>query len=584
MLKPDLGLIGLPTAVLTASSLQFPFGTVGARGICQRIDDPDSPIGGGGSAAPAVDPFRANVWTQENLVSGFGRTQTVSLTGLPAGATELSGKWAKIKGLTALNGNFFHNPLASTSSLVTADAFDQVQAYYAITMMAEHLNSLGFDMAKVIKAMMPVVVNVNAVDDLNAWFDPSTGELTFGTSKHSPRGPWHLASDHDIVWHEFGHLILHNIVPALSSWYAKDGGAIHEGFADGLASLYKNDSQLSEDFSPQVGSVYGTELGLRDVNNLLKYGDVDAEVHARGQIYGGFWWGVKTAIQGLLGGNARQAADLTAGIMVQHASHYATNSPLPKDFLIASQAGMKTYLQGRNVAGITPEAIADIMIKQAVLRAMVPAGTKLEDPTKSDSSELAKIILHLASKDLTFTTRNQARGTFVGRDFLQQYLLANGNVIRMVGSGLIVFTTPDGEYTSHSEQDLLREASVDTTEKIGARAALNRVVKAAIARLFEIDALIDGTNAANMSEEDKTSKLDELQMKRRKIYLAAEKAKEVAGVNPWEATELVAFPQGTNVGTAREKLDMYWRFPLAFDRFYVNARTGKVIVKEHPMW
>ncbi len=180
------------------------------------------------------------------------------------------------------HGRASENDEGHLQNLVTTDGFDQVQAYYAFSSLMTYMGTLGYDMAKIAN-VFPILINVNAVDDVNAWYNPSAVDLTFGTGRRSSVGEWHLASDHEIVEHEGGHLAFDRIIPALSQWYSGDGGAIHEGFGDGIAALKRNDPELSEDFPPNIGRAYGTMLGLRTVAHSLKYNDVSSEVHDKGR-------------------------------------------------------------------------------------------------------------------------------------------------------------------------------------------------------------------------------------------------------------------------------------------------------------
>ncbi|MBT3182856.1 MAG: hypothetical protein HN337_10195, partial [Deltaproteobacteria bacterium] len=289
--------------------------------------------------------FTGTTWDGPNLITSRARFIHAALTGLPEGSTELEGKWARIIGPKKLNGAFQTVPIFrqwaampkgdALKSTVTRDGFDMVTAYHAITSVLEYLVGRGHNMEAILGSRRPVVANVNGVPDTNAWMDPNRSggiDLTFGRSIDSPGGEWHLASDKEIVWHELGHLILHCINATLTSWYARDGGGIHEGFGDALACLFSLDPQAAEDFALAIASVFGTERGLRTVANNIQYKDAGREVHDLGRVYGAFWWSTMKALAPLFGNNERAAADLTTEILIEHGFHYSTNKPGPKDF------------------------------------------------------------------------------------------------------------------------------------------------------------------------------------------------------------------------------------------------------------
>lgn len=518
------------------------------------------------------------MWTGENLVSSFGRPRIVSLPGLPAAARELHGEWARIVGQTKLDGNFLRPPFGDPTSLITNDGFDQVQTYWALTGLALYLQNLGFNMTAILGGRKPIVANVNSVKDLNAWFDPSTGELTFGTASDK----WHLASDHDITQHEGGHLIFDCIIPSLTSWHAGDGGAIHEGFGDCTAALFRNDPHLSEDFPPAMGWEYGTDKGLRDVTNALRYGDTTDEVHDRGQVYGAYWWSVRLALQNFLGGDPRTAASLVHAIMMEHGSHYSTNKPGPKDFLNAAIAGALTYLGANTQYRLDPENVRKIMTDEAGRRGMLDAAIPQFGTTQPLSIDLARTLLAMTSP-VAFMPVTVTRGTFGGRNFLQQIILANGKYVTLLGSGLIVFTNRDGEPHSFSASDVRRDIRFDPTINFSPQVAFGYANQAAQEELRaserEIEELSGPAAAAPADEHGRNTEIDNAQMRRRLAEIAVQAAARTT--DPVRIATLVLMPEGY---TDHPQEDLYWRFRFGPSEFFVNARSGQVAIKRMPMW
>ena len=313
------------------------------------------------------DPFKAYVWLDTNRVTSDAQVREVSLEGLSPEAKEAIGTWAAIDGRTKLGGVFKWEPFSSTKipplpepnedepwyddylgsvigatmakppkeGFPTSDGFDQIELYNSLTSLQLYLVGMGFDIGGIISKRRggkphAVVAHANKVDDLNAWYSPQAGDLTFGTSG----GKWHLAADNDVSNHEYGHLLLDSINKGLSGWYAGEGGAIHEGFGDAMAAFRADDAEVSEDFPPAMGEEADKGKGLRTANNRLRLSDVSDEVHDRGQVYAGFWWSLKEKIQSRFGKSGREAADMTMKIMVNHASFYKTTKPKPGDLVM----------------------------------------------------------------------------------------------------------------------------------------------------------------------------------------------------------------------------------------------------------
>lgn len=542
-------------------------------------------IPAGTTITAQTHPFAAHVWGNTNLVTSCGSVVPINLPGLQAGAQELVGEWANIKGPGKFEGNFFRPPFLDNLSRRTNTHFDKVQCYWAITSLMIYLSGLGFDMTKVMGKLKPIIANVNTVADINAWFNPTVGDLTFGEALRSLFGRWALASDNDIVRHEMGHAILFCINAALTEWYAGDGGAIHEGFGDAVAALFTNDPEVSEDFPANTGREYGTKMGLRTVANDLKIGDVDREVHDLGQVYGGFWWGVRTALQPILGGYGRTAADIVMAFAVEHGIHYATNRPGPKDFIDAVIVGAKTYLEGTGKYQGDLEKMKTIITQEGAKRGMLADDIPQKGNRREISNDLLKLLL--SSEPFTFPLipALSAKGTFSGRDFHQQYLVLDlpggREFVRMLGSGIIVFTDANGEQRSYSDSDVRHDVKVDTEIRVRRETAQIIAIRKALSELKKATRTIEELDRKTVSSEEeeqaKAKELDRATIDKKIAELTYEEAKAAkdAGVQ----SELVLLPNNTALSEP-----LYHRVQFGPSKFYVNAKTGHVEVRRMPMW
>ncbi|MBN1283358.1 MAG: hypothetical protein JXA24_06275 [Proteobacteria bacterium] len=533
-------------------------------------------------SGPDDDPFAAYVWEKENEVTSFGHVRQISLPGLPPNAQSLKGEWVHVTGQTRLRGNFLRPPYVDKTSRLTSDPFDQVQCYHSLTSLILYLkDKLGFDMARIISAIKPIYAHVNAARDVNAWFDPRTGHLTFGTGDKSRFGAWHLAEDADIVRHECGHAILHCMNPELASWYAGDGGAIHEGFADSIAAFYANNPVISEDFLPNTGEQYGTDRGLRNVNNDLRYNEVDSEVHSLGQVYGGFWWGVRKALEPMLG-NGRDAADVAMSILMNHGAHYATNMPTPKDFFEAALAGAKIYLEGSK-RELEYKKVARAITEEAKRRGFLDEAVHKRGMRRRFSEEFGRLLTE-APEPFAFVRENSVGNLAGSREFYQQFLvLEKRHFVRMLGSGLIVFKDGSGAARSFSASDMRQSVDVDPAIKYGRPNALKTIKMAAKSNLDESDKRLDELDRQGLwagGEKEKKEKITRAEALRRLDEVAFE---EAMGQEDHRSLSLVLMPEEPGSSTP-ERQNLHWAIQLGLTVFFVNAKSGAVVARKIAMW
>lgn len=102
-----------------------------------------------------------------------------------------------------------------------------VMAYYHIDRSQRYLQSLGFTGSRAIQGD-PIPVDANAEDGQdNSHYSPQGNALTFG------KGCAPDAEDADVILHEYGHAISHDILKRAGSvWAGGDSRAVGEGFGD----------------------------------------------------------------------------------------------------------------------------------------------------------------------------------------------------------------------------------------------------------------------------------------------------------------------------------------------------------------
>ncbi len=161
----------------------------------------------------------------------FNRTmQGLTLDG---GVYYLDGPWVSITNLPA------EPPLTpvstTTNGIWTAkrgkNAFNDAMCYFHIDQNQRYIQSLGFTNNSSILAEPILVDSDGANGDDNSWYTYSRGVkyIAFG------HGGVDDAEDADVILHEYGHALTHDIV---SSWGGGDTGAIGEGFGDYWGGSY----------------------------------------------------------------------------------------------------------------------------------------------------------------------------------------------------------------------------------------------------------------------------------------------------------------------------------------------------------
>jgi hypothetical protein len=164
--------------------------------------------------------------------------------------------------------------------------FEEVNAYFHIDRFQRRLQNLGFTNAN----NRQILVDVHYMADDNSWYEFNARALEFGD------GGVDDAEDEEIIIHEYGHAIHHNVIPGLA---ATSGGAtvraLSEGWCDYFAASYGGDPCVGEwdatSYSPDVPPC------LRRTDSFLVYPtDLRGEVHADGEIWSCALWAVRDSL------------------------------------------------------------------------------------------------------------------------------------------------------------------------------------------------------------------------------------------------------------------------------------------------
>ncbi len=179
--------------------------------------------------------------------------------------------------------------------LRSAQQFEAVNVYYHVTNAYKHLLDLGFS----IPSLTQIRLDPHGyLGQDNSHFCPSANWIAWG------EGGVDDAEDADVIWHEYGHAIMYNVIP---TWGGGESGALGEGFGDYWAGSYSHSLSQWTLSDYQYNWVFNWDghnafwLG-RMLNDSRTYPFGGLEIHTAGQIW-------SSALMGIWGDLGRDITD-----------------------------------------------------------------------------------------------------------------------------------------------------------------------------------------------------------------------------------------------------------------------------------
>jgi hypothetical protein len=179
--------------------------------------------------------------------------------------------------------------------LRSAQQFEAVNVFYHVTTSYKHLLDLGFS----VPSLTQIRLDPHGyLGQDNSHFCPSGNWISWG------EGGVDDAEDADVIWHEYGHAIMYNIIP---NWGGGESGALGEGFGDYWAGSYSHSLNQWAPTDYQYNWVFNWDghnafwLG-RMLNDPRTYPFGALEIHTAGQIW-------SAALMGILGDLGRDISD-----------------------------------------------------------------------------------------------------------------------------------------------------------------------------------------------------------------------------------------------------------------------------------
>jgi Zn-dependent metalloprotease len=177
------------------------------------------------------------------------------------------------------------DPTGVTVDLVAGAHPTETNGFYHTNLIHDYIKNMDPG-AVGIDYQMPVVVNIN--DACNAFWNGS-GINFF--KKNTTAGCNNTVYVSDVVYHEYGHGINDKLYQQLGATFGMQNGALHEGLADVLATLFEDDPELGQGF------YISTTQGIRNVDNTRRYpDDVMGQVHNDGLVIGGAFWDLRLLV------------------------------------------------------------------------------------------------------------------------------------------------------------------------------------------------------------------------------------------------------------------------------------------------
>jgi zinc metalloprotease ZmpB len=217
---------------------------------------------------------------------------SVTLTNLD-GSGNLSGDWVNVLNET---GDSAYSPTNTFNYHRNDDRFEQVMAYYWVTLAQNYIQSLGFGstLRPVNQESQDVRIDQWGQDNSYSWDKHDV--LRFG------KGGVDDAEDAEVILHEYGHAMMDSQQTPFGYGFSTEAGSIGEGFGDYWAAT------VSTTFAPtpdpaciadwdSVSYTSTVPHCLRRVDTTLHYPeDLNGKVHHDGQIWSAALWDIRKAV------------------------------------------------------------------------------------------------------------------------------------------------------------------------------------------------------------------------------------------------------------------------------------------------
>lgn len=172
--------------------------------------------------------------------------------------------------------------------------FKEVMVYYHIDAAQRYIQSLGYSD----RNEPPNGIRDRATHASPHWFAQDQSFYSVSDDAlHFGDGGWPDALDADIIVHEYGHALLHDLAP---HWGGGEMAAIGEGFGDYLAATLS--AEAGEDPAcigelDSRGYAAGAATCLRRVDRDRQYpADVTGDAHHDGEIWSRVLWDLRAAL------------------------------------------------------------------------------------------------------------------------------------------------------------------------------------------------------------------------------------------------------------------------------------------------
>ncbi len=277
--------------------------------------------------------------------------------------------------------------------------------------------------------------------------------------------------DAPVLWHEFGHGVIHSTAKFESFTVDKrsgnnEGGALHEGIADYIAAAFGQRSTIGEYVGPRM-AMAGGEAALRDADNTEKCPDVLwGEVHQDSKHFTGALWEARRELfQGTDMGRTFDAAIFAALVSMNPKTDFEgaaaaivlhVGNAFPQ--MANASGAMEAILVARGVSNCSK--VLDVTGVTEPRRYFGIGGTQaagLANGQVVPGPHQFKIHVPEGARSLTVNAQIQGGSPFGGGQVAARLMARNGDPVEFTRSGTTIandaevtanFTGAQGNYSA----------------------------------------------------------------------------------------------------------------------------------------